>query len=192
MKSAKWQTIHVYCCSHFAQSLTNKDVEDMHSAGLSDGIIIEKIKSSGCTFDTSPSVLVHLKALGVSEPLILAMMQCTTAAPSVGATPVMAVPDPTPMPPNSQGAYTMAYVKSDRKWGSGAFHEPYNKISEYFEGQLTEVLDKKGVHQKPIIESGECCRVTLELLEVSNRVASFHKVGVDENVIRVLATGRTR
>jgi len=60
----------------------------------------------------------------------------------------------------------------------GAFHEPYNKIAEYFQQQLTEALGKKGTHQTLAIQSG-CCRITLELLEVSNRNATFHKVGVD-------------
>src|SRR5260370_34339843 len=65
-------------------TITNKDVLVMHAAGLSDDIIIEKIKTSTCDFDTNASVLVQLKTAGVSESVALAMMRCPseTRAPT--------------------------------------------------------------------------------------------------------------
>ena len=79
---------------------------------------------------------------------------------------------------HAQTGYTINYVKSDRKWGIGAFHEPYNKISEYFQDQLIVALGKKGAHQTLAVQAG-CCRISIELLEVSNREATFHKIGVN-------------
>lgn len=60
----------------FAQEkLNNQSVLQMISLGLSEEIIIEKINSEFVQFDTSTQALVSLKEQGVSEQIILAMMQ---------------------------------------------------------------------------------------------------------------------
>jgi hypothetical protein len=56
-------------------ALTNKDILDMQAAGLSSEVIAEKIKTSVCAFDTSPTALSQLKLAGIPEPLILAMLR---------------------------------------------------------------------------------------------------------------------
>ena len=63
-----------------AKSLTNADVLDMLSAGLSQEIVIAKIAASTCEFDTSPAALKVLKATNVSDAVILAMVQAPTAS----------------------------------------------------------------------------------------------------------------
>jgi hypothetical protein len=60
-------------------SLTNKDVLSMVKAGLSPAVVIAKIKSSACDFDTSPTELTDLKKAGVPDSVILAMVQALTA-----------------------------------------------------------------------------------------------------------------
>jgi hypothetical protein len=65
--------------------LTNSDVVKMAKAKLGDGIIISKIKTSACNFDTSVDALVKLKEAGVSDPVIQAMhdaQEASKAAPS--------------------------------------------------------------------------------------------------------------
>lgn len=64
-------------------SLTNKDVVDMVKAGLSAEIVIAKIKTSPNKFDTSAGGLQELKASGVPDAIVLAMLQ-PSAAPSTG------------------------------------------------------------------------------------------------------------
>ena len=59
-------------------SLTNKDVLEMVRAGLVPEIIVAKIKATTCAFDTSPTVLKELKEAGVSDTVILAMVQAFT------------------------------------------------------------------------------------------------------------------
>lgn len=54
--------------------LTNKNVIDLHKAGLGDEIILAKIASSKCSFDLSTDALVDLKSKGVSSEVIKAMM----------------------------------------------------------------------------------------------------------------------
>lgn len=57
--------------------LTNKDILGMAKAGLSPDVIIAKIQTSACAFDTSPATLIELKSAGVPETIILAMVKCS-------------------------------------------------------------------------------------------------------------------
>ena len=58
-----------------ADTLTNADIIQMAKQKLSDAIIIQKIKYSKCKFDTSPDALGILNKSGVSEQIILVMME---------------------------------------------------------------------------------------------------------------------
>jgi hypothetical protein len=60
--------------------ITNGDVVKMVKAKLGDSIIISKIKSSACNFDTSVDALVKLKEAGVSDAVIQAMHDAQEAA----------------------------------------------------------------------------------------------------------------
>jgi hypothetical protein len=66
-----------------ARALTSADILSMIKAGLPSSVLVAKIKSSACNFDTSPAQLQQLKAGGVPDDVILAMVE----AP-VGETPV--------------------------------------------------------------------------------------------------------
>src|SRR5881296_156153 len=55
--------------------LTNNDIQEMTKAGLSADIIVAKIQTSACSFDTSPPALRELKSSGVPEAVILAMVK---------------------------------------------------------------------------------------------------------------------
>ncbi len=57
------------------EKLTNKDLVEMSKSGLPEAIILAKIKSSGGNFDTSPVALQELKKEGVSDAVILAILQ---------------------------------------------------------------------------------------------------------------------
>ena len=60
-------------------ALTNKDIIMMFRAGLSQEIVIAKIKSSICIFDTAPDKLAELKKAGVPDAVILAIVQAPAA-----------------------------------------------------------------------------------------------------------------
>lgn len=77
-------------------ALNNKDVLDMFKAGLSADVIVAKIKSSATTsFDTSPAALQELKAAGLPDQIILAMVEASAPpkANADAAAPVQPVPD---------------------------------------------------------------------------------------------------
>src|SRR5258705_10699743 len=55
--------------------LTNQDILTMVRAKLPSALIIEKINSSTCAFDTFPSVLAELKYKGVPDDVLMAMVK---------------------------------------------------------------------------------------------------------------------
>ena len=57
-----------------ARPLTNSDVIALTKAGVSPAVIVEEIRSSASSFDTSPEALIKLKGSGVAEEALLAML----------------------------------------------------------------------------------------------------------------------
>jgi hypothetical protein len=60
-----------------AIALTNSDVVGMAKAGIGPDIIVAKIKSTPCSFDTSPAALKELKDSGLADNVILAMVEAS-------------------------------------------------------------------------------------------------------------------
>lgn len=82
--------------------LTNKDVVDMLKSGLSTEVVLAKIKASPSRFDTSSATLQELKASGVPDAVILAMVQASspetiTTLPPTSEGVDVKVPDGTPL-----------------------------------------------------------------------------------------------
>ena len=76
-----------------AEVLNNDAIISMVKAGLGEDLIVNKIKTTNGQYDTSTDSLIKLKAQGVSDKIIQAMM----SAPS-GASPTTAPASPTPSP----------------------------------------------------------------------------------------------
>ena len=77
------------------QPLTNENVVTLAKAGFDELFILQLIRSSRTTFDTSVDGLVKLKQAGVSEDLIRLMAMPQASAP---AAPAAAVPPAKPAP----------------------------------------------------------------------------------------------
>ena len=69
------------------ETLTNDAVIAMKTAGLSDGVILAKIRSSQAKFDVSTQALVRLKQAGLSDQVIEAMVGHGGPAPAISAPP---------------------------------------------------------------------------------------------------------
>jgi hypothetical protein len=67
-----------------ATALTNKDILDVEKIGLPPEILVAKIKSSQCNFDTSPASLQALKTAGLGDSVILAMVEAPTGQAKLG------------------------------------------------------------------------------------------------------------
>ena len=114
-------------------NLTNDDVIKMVQAKLPEGVIVAKIKSSPCRFDTSTDALIKLKQAGISD----AVMQAMTEA---GAPPRVAnSPGATPMGPPPQSS-SKVFVA-----GTG---NP-DRLPDVLDG-LTGCLADKGVTVNPL------------------------------------------
>jgi tetratricopeptide (TPR) repeat protein len=61
--------------------LTNNAVLKMTSFKLGDPVILDKIKTSQCNFDTSPDALIKLKQAGVSDAVLQAMIAAASVPP---------------------------------------------------------------------------------------------------------------
>jgi len=97
------------CCLAAAaqQTMTNDDVIKMAKAGLSDTLIIAKINASPGSYDTSVNGMSTLKASGVSDAVVVAVIdraQAQAARPAYAS----AAPDSDdPMAPHDAGVYLM-------------------------------------------------------------------------------------
>lgn len=94
-------------------ALTNQDVESMLKAGLSEAIVVAKIRSSKTDFDTSPQALEQLKKQHVPDGVILAMIhgsatshQSPQLAPTAGAVKASSQEDGKPR----------VYVSNSQSW----------------------------------------------------------------------------
>lgn len=67
-------------------TLKNSDIMTMVRAKLPTALIIEKINTSSCSFDTFPSVLAEMKYKGVPDEILMAMVE----APHGGRRPATA------------------------------------------------------------------------------------------------------
>jgi hypothetical protein len=74
--------------------LTNDALMAMKKAGLSDTVILAKIRSSQSRFDVSTQALVALKEAGFSDQIIEAVLTHAGPAPAVTSPPAMAGVDP--------------------------------------------------------------------------------------------------
>ena len=58
-----------------ANTLTNKSIIDMVELKLPESVILQKIKSSKCKFETTPDALAALTKSGVGEKIMMAMIE---------------------------------------------------------------------------------------------------------------------
>jgi plasmid maintenance system antidote protein VapI len=70
------QKIQATAAAAAAQTLTNADIMALVKAKLPAVVILSKIKTSPCKFDTSTRALIQLSEAGVPSDVITAMMDC--------------------------------------------------------------------------------------------------------------------
>jgi len=92
------------------ETLTNETIITLTKAGLSQSIIVSKIRSSKTRFDVSTTELLRLKRENVADAVIDAMIQAAQAGPS-NATPsgdnVLKADPHDPLSPHEAGIYLL-------------------------------------------------------------------------------------
>jgi hypothetical protein len=81
-------------------------------------------------------------------------------------------------PAKAQSQVAVTYVESSRKWKYGMNSRPYDKISKDIQGLLIQKLAAKGWTSVDTL-TGSCCKVVIEVVEVSEHMAAFGKPGID-------------
>ena len=75
-------------------SLSNTDIVEMVKADLSEEVVLAKIRVCGCQFDTSTAALTRLKASGVPDSIVVAMIEVSTVATGANTSSVPAGSNP--------------------------------------------------------------------------------------------------
>ncbi len=80
--------------SRAGEVLTNQTVVEMVQLHLADEIVVRKIETSLCQFDTTPQALAQLQAAGVPATVIGAMLSAGSPAASTASAPAAAAAAP--------------------------------------------------------------------------------------------------
>lgn len=186
------------------RALSNSDISEMSSAGLPAEVLVAKIKSSACDFDTVPTSLKNLKASGVPDKVILAMIEAPVGQPrTAAAVPATTTPEasnsaPQPSAPSSvpSDGKTRVLVTDSQSWESrGGSSAGGNRHgwggSSWFAGgarpQTAEIIKTLNQRCPEITVTNRLDRadfvITLDheggkgLLQRHNKIAVFNKDG---------------
>lgn len=94
--------------------LTNKEIVAMVSSGLSADVVVAKIRTSACKFDTSPQALSEIKANGVPDQVILEMVNAVAAKTDA------ATPDVPKALPGEEAKFAYVGVYRSRRYAGSA------------------------------------------------------------------------
>lgn len=92
------------------EMLRNADIVTMTNARLAADTIVLKIETSTSQFDTSTDALAVLKAAGVPDVVISAMIKASVRTTDSPASPTKAPPPPAPAPVTSHDSKATVYV----------------------------------------------------------------------------------
>jgi len=187
-----------------ARSLSNIDISEMSSAGLPAEVLIAKIKSSACAFDTAPASLKNLKASGVPDKVILAMIEAPVGPPRTAA-PVAApttpeasnsAPQPSTNPSVPSDGKTRVLVTDSQSWetrgssAAGGNRNGWGASSSFSGGarpQTAEIIKTLNQRCPQITVTNRLDKadfvITLDheggkaLLQHHNKIAVFNKDG---------------
>ncbi len=150
--------------------LTNKEIISMVKASLSQDIVIAKIQSSACDFDTSAETLVALKAAGVPDAVILAMVKRDNSVLTTHEDTTKPPAAPAP-PADSSGSRAVTSVKElEISYSTSAQKSFTGSYDDYSKGIVALLGDALTVNSLKRVDhlDGDCCRVALHLLRVKN------------------------
>ena len=120
-------------------TLQNADILTMVRAKLPPALIIEKINTSSCNFDTFPSVLAELKYKGVPDEVLMAMVQ----APHGGRPKEVSKIEPKPSPEVKAASNVGGIIlggRSETPYNARFFVAP---MEENFDGLITALIIEK-------------------------------------------------
>jgi len=134
-----------------------QDVLDLHEAGLPEQVLIAKIKSSQSNFDTSPSQLKQLKAAGVADAVILAMVQAPVGQPQAPSTSTDTPPAENAKPIPSTVAVLSAPKQPSEQGDSGILNKSVLSPKEKYPLHVRVIVSGVSfVYDNPFTSMSEC------------------------------------
>jgi hypothetical protein len=127
-----------------ASGLTNEDVTTLLKSGLTSEIVMAKINSSPCDFNTSTTALQDLKTAGVPDPVILAMVQAPKGLPrSASAQPSAPVGPKQQSQPEQRDQQLPKGCMAVRPIGSHAFRNVmlFGAVGAFISHEQYQVVD---------------------------------------------------
>jgi hypothetical protein len=154
------------------QSLNNDSVIKLVKAGLSEDLIVSTINAQAGTYDTSTDGLIALKAAGVSDKVVAAIVTKANATAAAATAPIPTLP---PMPAQAPAADPItASAPAATQAPPPPFHSTDGKIRIY-------------VTDHPIFESNGIGRASGDRNGFSAAGVSHTQAGDDPRVVEVEA-----
>lgn len=143
MRKSVLAVLFLSACSFLAaqQAMNNDAVIKLVKAGLSDDLIVSTINASPAAYDTSADGIIALKAAGVSDKVVAAIVS-KAASP---AAPAVAPPPPPPAPaasPRPAGIDDVGVYFQDR---SGAWQNLEPEIVNFKTGGVLKSIASEGL-----------------------------------------------
>ena len=160
-----------------ATSLTNSDIVTMVKAKLPVALIIEKINSSSCNFDTFPSVLAELKYKGVPDEVLLAMVKAPHGARSRGSSPPENMKS-TEGPAGTPAAGEEIVVPDGAEFSVMTVDEISSKTASENDPVNLRVLDSVRVGNTVVIAAGTLVKGSVASVEQRGHLGKGGKLGL--------------
>ena len=157
-------------------SLTNSDIITMVKAKLPTTLIIEKINSSSCNFDTFPSVLAELKYKGVPDEVLMAMVKAPHGARSRASLPDN--PTPTEVRPSTPTAGQEIVVPDGTEFSVMTVDEISSKTASENDPVNLRVLDPVKVGNTVVIAAGTLVKGSVANVEQRGHLGKGGKLGL--------------
>ncbi len=135
-----------------------QDVVKLTKAGMSEDIILAKVKKTGVSYDLSTDQMIYLKNQGVSQNVITALLQAGPASAPAAPASTSSSSSLPPPPSSSAPAPDSGGGQSSASAAPASSAEPMINF-DYFQGQLSPYgswVDVPGYGQcwQPSVESG--------------------------------------
>ena len=129
-------------------ALSNADILTMVRAKLPSTLIVEKINTSNCNFDTFPSVLAELKHKGVGDEVLMAMVQAPHGSP---LKLIKEIERPAEVKPSNNIAGVILRDRSETPFNARFF---VAQMDEGFDGLIAALMLEKKLPLTVVAEEG--------------------------------------
>ena len=157
-------------------SLTNSDILTMVKAKLPPALIIEKINTSSCSFDTFPSVLAELKYKGVPDEVLMAMIKAPHGARS--GSPLPDNTNPTKVAAGTPAVGPEIVVPDGTEFSVMTVDEISSKTASENDPVNLRVLDPVRVGNTVVIAAGTLVKGSVASVEQRGHLGKGGKLGL--------------